>query len=169
MVCSTETVSGDLFRAFPVQSVIIPNQVGMILTCLRVIDTRPDLVENIHFSKVPTTQYVNGDKSYVTQLIIFIALGHILSKHKKLSPSKDLDGLWHSFILDTKAYDEFHQLACVNFTHHVPEKKGSVDNREIWTAEEIEKFLNGTIPGFDKKWWYMPSEKPAADCLCGTD
>lgn len=42
-------------------------------------------------------------------------------------PSRAVDALWHAFILDTRAYDEFCRVAFGHFLHHIPAHRGRLD------------------------------------------
>ena len=72
---------------------------------------------------------------------------------KFLMPSKLADELWHSLILDTKAYAEFCNKAFGKFLHHIPEGSASLGNTQVAALntyhgiENIKRYGMGYMAG----------------------
>lgn len=70
--------------------------------------------ENPDWSKERLNKAEIGYRSYIADV----------NHDKSLSPSKDVDEVWHTHILHTVDYADFCQLHFGRFIHHVPDENG---------------------------------------------
>ena len=73
--------------------------------------------------------------------------------------SKDVDNLWHTFILFTKEYAQFCNKFAGKFIHHVPVTEDSVDDK-LEMHNEFKKFIKNYESVFHEKAhdiWFLDS------------
>jgi len=82
-----------------------------------------------------------------------------------LTPSCSLDELWHDFVLDTPAYEQYCTHVLGTFIHHVP--TDTPDRDSYRRTRELIEHLRGT--SLDLRIWPI-SDRAAARCSgkCGS-
>jgi hypothetical protein len=92
----------------------------------------------------------------------FLATGYAL--RQAVSPSEEIDAMWHHFILHTKEYAAWCQSSFGTFIHHNPTEAPMVENRSelLKTAT----FLFGT---YDASIWPTNDIVVACDSSCRGD
>ena len=79
------------------------------------------------------------------------------------SPSKDIDEMWHHFILHTRDYRDFCMTYLGKFIHHNPTEAPVISSRK--SMIDLAEKIFGSI---DRKLW-PSTEKVACDSFCSSD
>ncbi len=91
------------------------------------------------------------DDSLVTlhhqELMRYLVMCALLPKESIEMMSKDIDNLWHTFILFTKNYARFCTQVAGHFLHHAP----NVSEQKNNLREKAEKFMNVYVALFREK------------------
>lgn len=85
---------------------------------------------------------------------------------KPLVPSKDIDEMWHNFILFTMDYEEFCLQRLARFIHHRPRRRDDKEdggNPIGMTLKLAQEHL-----GVLSKHWSFPGFSPVAACSCSS-
>lgn len=133
---------------------------------------KPDILERVHATNPGfSDEYVN---SLAQELKRYLALKAFLHGSSVPMFSKDVDEVWHAFILFTREYEQFCKETFGSFVHHVPTTKAEKLAR---TPESIksakEKFIADYTACFgqkpDHKIWFGRESNQHVNASCTND
>jgi hypothetical protein len=75
-------------------------------------------------------------REHERELKRFLALC-LLYPDKHFSPSMPVDEMWHTFILDTRKYNQFCEVVCGRFIHHEPGEPAEGEYEQFYKGYSV--------------------------------
>lgn len=99
------------------------------------------------------------------ELMRYLVMCSLSSEDRVVMMSKEVDQLWHTFILFTKEYQRFCEQVASRFLHHAPNVNKPINNLK----EKIEKFMSLYVDLFREKpdatvWNKLYTANEQEDC-----
>jgi len=109
-------------------------------------DLRAEVEAAIEADQVPRSDAKSAERELKRFLAVVYLEG---GKAGALAPSREVDALWHNFILNTRSYHRFCQAVYGEYLHHVP-AGGEADVEKVQEGIELVRRLFGDV---DERVW----------------